>query len=118
MVVKHRDGYETWYAHLSAFNVANGASVAGGVRIASVGSTGRSTGPHLHFEVRKNGTPVDPAPLLLPQSSVKLALKPSEWEHLKHADHHDIDLDCPSGEIMPREKKRENPATATLPVCK
>jgi murein DD-endopeptidase MepM/ murein hydrolase activator NlpD len=113
MVVRHRDGYETWYAHLSAFRVGNGTAVAGGVRIASVGSTGRSTGPHLHFEVRHNGTPVDPAPLLLPQSSVKLALKSgSEGAHAG-----DIDPNCPIGHAMPRPKKRENPRTAKLPTC-
>ncbi len=45
MVVRHRLGYETWYAHMSGFAVGAGASVAGGVRIGYVGSTGRSTGP-------------------------------------------------------------------------
>jgi peptidoglycan hydrolase-like protein with peptidoglycan-binding domain len=65
VVVRHRLGYETWYAHLSRFAVGVGQSVAGGTTIGYVGSTGRSTGPHLHFEARLFGTPIDPAPLLL-----------------------------------------------------
>ena len=71
MIVRHRLGFETWYAHLSAFNAHSGSSVAGGVRIASVGSTGRSTGPHLHFEVRRNGVPINPAPYLLSATSLR-----------------------------------------------
>ncbi len=65
VVVRHRLGYETWYAHLSRVAVSSGQAVVGGTRIGSVGSTGRSTGPHLHFEVRRFGTPIDPRPRLL-----------------------------------------------------
>ena len=65
VVISHRLGFESWYAHLSSIAVVRGQSVNGGVTIGRVGSTGRSTGPHLHFEVRRNGTPIDPAPLLL-----------------------------------------------------
>jgi murein DD-endopeptidase MepM/ murein hydrolase activator NlpD len=64
-VVTHRLGFETWYAHLSSIAAAPGQAVAGGSRIGYVGSTGRSTGPHLHFEARRFGTPIDPAPRLL-----------------------------------------------------
>jgi peptidoglycan hydrolase-like protein with peptidoglycan-binding domain len=70
VIVQHRLGYQTWYAHLSAFAVSAGSHVAGGVRIGYVGSTGHATGPHLHFEVRLNGVPINPAPLLLPSSSL------------------------------------------------
>jgi murein DD-endopeptidase MepM/ murein hydrolase activator NlpD len=77
MIVQHRLGYQTWYAHLSRFAVGSGARVAGGTRIAYVGSTGHSTGPHLHFEVRLNGTPINPAPYFLPGSSLgKLQVGP------------------------------------------
>jgi peptidoglycan hydrolase-like protein with peptidoglycan-binding domain len=77
MIIQHRLGYQTWYAHLSGFAVGVGASVSGGVKIAYVGSTGHSTGPHLHFEVRHNGVPVNPVPLLLARSSLgKLAAGP------------------------------------------
>jgi peptidoglycan hydrolase-like protein with peptidoglycan-binding domain len=75
MIVRHRLGFETWYAHLSAFTAHVGQGVAGGVQIARVGSTGRSTGPHLHFEVRRNGVPINPLPYLLGATSLKPAPK-------------------------------------------
>ena len=65
VVVKHRLGFESWYAHLSSIAAWSGQSIVGGNTIGYVGSTGRSTGPHLHFEVRRFGTPIDPVPRLL-----------------------------------------------------
>ena len=65
VIVDHRLGYETWYAHLSTVTSYVGEPVSGGTRVGLVGSTGHSTGPHLHFEVRLNGTPIDPMPRLL-----------------------------------------------------
>ncbi len=65
VVVQHRLGYTTWYAHLSEITSWVGEEVSGGTRIGYVGSTGYSTGPHLHFEVRRYDTPLDPEPLLL-----------------------------------------------------
>jgi murein DD-endopeptidase MepM/ murein hydrolase activator NlpD len=62
--VDHGDGYETWYAHLSAFNVNEGAQVAMGQKLGAAGDTGRATAPHLHYEVHRNGEPVDPEPYL------------------------------------------------------
>ncbi|WP_086819047.1 M23 family metallopeptidase [Allokutzneria sp. NRRL B-24872] len=55
IVVDHGGGWQTLYAHLSAFNVALGASVSTGTIIGKVGSTGGSTGPHLHYEQKLNG---------------------------------------------------------------
>ncbi len=65
VVIRHRLGYTTWYAHLSSITTWVGENVSGGTRIGYVGSTGHSTGPHLHFELRKNAVPIDPMPYLL-----------------------------------------------------
>lgn len=54
IIIDHGNGYRTYYAHLSKILVRRGESVARGQRIGSVGSTGNSTGPHLHFEIRLN----------------------------------------------------------------
>jgi flagellar protein FlgJ len=61
VVVRHEDGFETRYAHLSSTEVQVGDRVEAGQAVGRVGSTGRSTGPHLHFEVRRHGQQVDPA---------------------------------------------------------
>jgi murein DD-endopeptidase MepM/ murein hydrolase activator NlpD len=64
VVIEHPGGYSSLYGHLSSALVTQGASVAQGQQIGVEGSTGMSTGPHLHFEVRLKGEPVDPSPLL------------------------------------------------------
>ena len=63
VIVQHGNGLETRYAHLSSADVAVGTQVAAGAVIARSGNSGRSTGPHLHFEVRQDGRPVDPQAL-------------------------------------------------------
>lgn len=60
VIIDHGDGLETYYAHNSKLLVEEGQSVSTGDHIAEVGSTGDSTGPHSHFEVRIDGVPVDP----------------------------------------------------------
>ena len=61
LVLDHGNGYHTYYGHLSAIWVVCGQSVSQGTAIGAGGSTGRSSGPHLHFEVRYDGIPQDPA---------------------------------------------------------
>jgi murein DD-endopeptidase MepM/ murein hydrolase activator NlpD len=61
VVITHEDGTETWYCHLSSISVSSGESVEAGTTIGAVGSTGNTTGPHLHLEVRPGGgDPIDP----------------------------------------------------------
>jgi len=60
VVVEHADGYETRYAHLKRIEVTKGKKVKRGAVLGSVGESGNATGPHLHYEVRLQGTPVNP----------------------------------------------------------
>jgi len=60
VIVDHGNGIQSYYAHCSALYVSPGQSVGPDTTIAAVGSTGNSTGPHLHLEIRINGTPVNP----------------------------------------------------------
>ena len=65
ILISHGNGYSTVYAHLSKQLVKAGDQVKKGDLIGKMGSTGRSTGPHLHFEIRENGTPIDPQKILV-----------------------------------------------------
>jgi murein DD-endopeptidase MepM/ murein hydrolase activator NlpD len=64
VVVDHGNGVETRYGHMSRFHVKAGDAIRQGQVIGGMGSTGRSTGTHLHFEVRLDGRPLDPQPFL------------------------------------------------------
>jgi peptidoglycan hydrolase-like protein with peptidoglycan-binding domain len=112
IVIQHRLGFQTWYAHLAGFAVADGQAVAGGVRVGTVGSTGRSTGPHLHWEVRHNGVPINPVPYLLPQTSL------GKLVFTHDSGHGCLDRDSRGkparGKVPPR---RQSPRTAVLAPC-
>lgn len=114
VVIQHRLGYQTWYAHLSAFAVSRGQSVRGGVMIGRIGSTGHSTGPHLHFELRHNGLPINPVPYLL--SSPSLGKRMARVGAAAAATAHDRCMDGPSpGTKTP--PLRQDPRTAVLASC-
>jgi murein DD-endopeptidase MepM/ murein hydrolase activator NlpD len=71
--IDHGNGYHTWYAHLSQMDVQPGEYVHKGQPIGLVGSTGFSTGPHLHYQIMLDGSPVDPDPYLTGVPSQVLA---------------------------------------------
>ena len=64
IIISHENGYQTVYAHMSKTIAKKGQWVTQGATIGLVGSTGYSTGPHLHFMVYKNGTRIDPMTVL------------------------------------------------------
>lgn len=64
IIIRHSNTYKTLYGHLSEIQVEQGQSVNKGDQIGLIGSTGRSTGPHLHYEVIKNGEPINPEPFI------------------------------------------------------
>jgi murein DD-endopeptidase MepM/ murein hydrolase activator NlpD len=89
IVIRHRNGLETLYGHLSATGVAVGQLVKAGEVIGKGGSSGRSTGPHLHFEVRYEGNAFDPEYVFNFQNNAlhsrKFDLVPLHFEYLKKA---------------------------------
>ena len=77
VVLRHDRGFSTIYGHLNVIIAQEGEAVRQGQAIGGVGSTGKSTGPHLHFEVRHDGRPLDPLSLL-PQTIEELLEKASQ----------------------------------------
>jgi len=71
VVIAHGDDWSSTYAHLSRASVRRGDSVVKGQRIALSGNSGRTSGPHLHFEIRKGADPLDPL-LFLKRGNIKL----------------------------------------------
>ncbi len=74
VVVDHGNGLQTYYAHLMRIDVIAGQEVRRGQLLGASGSSGRSTGPHLHYEVRQNGTPVNPY-IFLTRSATGVTVK-------------------------------------------
>jgi murein DD-endopeptidase MepM/ murein hydrolase activator NlpD len=64
VVLNHGNGFQTLYGHLSKITVSPAQKIEIGQQIGNIGSTGRSTGPHLHYEVRRNGQQINPQPFL------------------------------------------------------
>lgn len=71
--INHAGGYQTRYAHMHKIHVRSGQRIRRGTIIGQVGSTGRSTGPHLHYEVRLNGKALDPSPFMRAAPQVRTA---------------------------------------------
>ena len=70
VAIDHGNGITTWFAHLGSVKVSNGQSVKRGQTIATVGTSGRATAPHAHYEVHASGKAVDPAPYMLPSNVI------------------------------------------------
>jgi hypothetical protein len=106
VVVQHRLGFTTWYAHLSSITTWVGEQVEGGTRIGYVGSTGYSTGPHLHFEVRHYDTPIDPMPMLL-GTAARLSTPPTAAPQ----------SECTAATRLPAKPQRGGDWIAREPLC-
>jgi peptidoglycan hydrolase-like protein with peptidoglycan-binding domain len=104
VVIQHRLGFTTWYAHLSSITSWVGEEVVGGTRIGYVGSTGYSTGPHLHFELRRYDTPIDPVPLLLPIVAARPHGSHGEEEPLECRGPHEARKPPPGSDWIARER--------------
>jgi murein DD-endopeptidase MepM/ murein hydrolase activator NlpD len=79
VIVDHGNGYQTLYGHLSHIDVIEGEEIRQGEMLGRVGSSGRSTGTHLHYEVRIHSTPVNPYRFLSQTSAMKSAVTPAEF---------------------------------------
>lgn len=82
VIVKHRNNHSTFYAHLSEIAVTRGQAIAQGQTLGAVGSTGRATGPHLHFEFRVNGGHQDP--LTIAEQSETIPISPASKTAFTH----------------------------------
>jgi murein DD-endopeptidase MepM/ murein hydrolase activator NlpD len=79
VIIDHGNNYQTWYAHLSRTDVIEGQEIRQGEILGAVGSSGRATGSHLHYEVRIGSTPVNPYRFLARASVVKATATASEF---------------------------------------
>jgi murein DD-endopeptidase MepM/ murein hydrolase activator NlpD len=79
VIVDHGNNYQTWYAHLSRMDVIEGQEIRQGDVLGAVGTTGRSTGSHLHYEVRIGSTPVNPYRFLARASALHAAAPTREF---------------------------------------
>ena len=113
VVIRHENGLETFYAHLSEKNVAVGDWVNAGQVIGLGGSTGRSTGPHLHYEVRYQGFSFDPEWIVDFKKGTlrqRLFVLKKKYFGVNHADPQNFE------DEVPEEKKNEAAKPATTPT--
>jgi hypothetical protein len=101
VVVAHDAGWTSLYAHLSAFAVKDGDRVAQGQHLGSVGATGHASGPHLHFELRLSGTPVDPLSHLPAREGLYIGPDEPPW------------TPTPTPSVTPRPRPQPTPPPAT-----
>ncbi len=85
VVIDHGHGLVTRYAHLDSYSVRKGDRVSAGEVIGAVGSTGKVTGPHLHFEVLKDGAPIDPSPVAGVKSAARVSPPMKTARTITHA---------------------------------
>jgi murein DD-endopeptidase MepM/ murein hydrolase activator NlpD len=112
VVVRHEDGFETRYAHLSSTAVQPGDRVDAGQAVGRVGSTGRSTGPHLHFEVRRNGQQLDPTVVTAPHMAAFKFVSPVDDSLHERMLPGDIDtsvVSVPSQQLTDSGAENEDP---------
>ena len=112
VVVQHRLGYQTWYAHMSRVAARNGQAVVGGSLLGYVGATGHATGPHLHFEVRYKGVPINPIPYMLNSYAARAS---GTRAHAARKHRSSRKLECPRGATGDGGGKQ--PRTAQLAGC-
>lgn len=79
VVIDHGNGYQTYYAHLSRMHVIEGQEIRRGEIVGAVGSSGRATGPHLHYEVRIGQSPVNPYRFLTKAAAVQVQVAQNEF---------------------------------------
>lgn len=103
VVIRHRNGYQTCYGHLSRIRTRNGATVSQGQVIGHVGSSGMATGPHLHFELRQNQRPVNPRKAETPQG------EPVPRERLSEFMSHREWMDRQMASVPPADIARAEP---------
>ena len=106
VVIRHANGLETFYGHLSARDVQEGDWVTAGQVIGKGGSTGRSTGPHLHFETRYQGYAFDPEWLIKwPEGDLRSATFTLKRKYLSPSSHYVPESDDEEEEILLAEKE-------------
>lgn len=112
VVIRHPNGLETYYGHLSVVYVSSGETVKAGEVIGLGGSTGRSTGPHLHFETRYMGHPFDPERIFDFESgelrSTTFTLKKHYFNIYSHYGQTDAESKATTGRVYHKVRKGEN----------